>query len=109
MVVHRAGPGSAPQLAVIRQGWCLCRCSRNRTGTYGGKAFVPAATVGSLHIRRPRFRERERNLIAAPQPFAAVQAPQVGELHADRWSGDNFQLGGSESDSRKAGDLSLAE
>ena len=94
---------------MIGQGWCVCRRSGNRTGTYGGKAFVPAATVGSLHVQRARLRQRERNLIAAPQPFAAVQASEVGELHADGRNGDNFQLGGSESDSRKTGDLNLPE
>src|SRR5918992_3898149 len=50
MPVHRAGPVSTPELAMVWQWRRVGRCAWYRTGSHCGKAFVPPPTVGSVDV-----------------------------------------------------------
>src|SRR5690348_14401081 len=68
VLVHRAGPGSTPQLPMVGQYGSSRSRTRYRACPDSWEAFVPAAAVGSLHVRCPRSWERQWDLVAAPQP-----------------------------------------
>src|SRR5689334_7782294 len=107
--VHRAGPGSTPQLPMVGQYGCPRPRTRYRACPNSREAFVPAAAVCSLHVRCPRSWELQWDLVAAPQPLPAIQSPQIGQLHPDPRDDYDLEVGRAKSDSGKAGDASLTE
>ena len=96
-------------LAVVRQRGRTRRCPWERRRTDRREAFVPAAAVRGLDVGRTRPRNRERNLVAPPEPLPPTQAAEVAQLHADRRDGDDFDLVRSKRDGGKARDDGLAK
>src|SRR4051812_17435282 len=76
----RAAPGGAPELPVVGEWRRTRRCAGDWTGRDGGEALIPATAVGGFYVGGAGPGWGQRNLIAAPQPLAAVEPSQVGEL-----------------------------